>query len=375
MINLQKKVLFLYSTKFSGHYHAAEAVSKAIEEIDASIKTLKVETISFISPKIGKIIHKAYLGMIKKTSSIYDLLWDNQRVFRSTNRLKEVLFDRLSKDRFKELFDEFRPDATICTQAFPCGIISRLKRDYNREIKIIAVITDYDVHSYWIYENVDYYMVATEDMKIKLNKKGINDRKIKVTGIPVKPIFKLSKDKDKLRKKLNIDNGLPVILIIGGSYGLGPLYDAVKILSEMKESYQFLVVCGKNERMIKKIELLKSQISNPLKCFGYIDNIDELMEVSNLLITKPGGITITEALLKGIPMIIYNIVKGQESQNYRFLIKEGMAAECKDINRLKEVVRDLLNSDKKQQEFIQKSKEYINPDAAYDIADIILKSI
>jgi len=374
MINQQKRILFLYSTKFSGHHHAARAVSEALKQLNASVKTLNIETVSFISPKIGKVIHKAYLGMIKKASSIYDLLWDNQRIYRTTNRLREVL-NKLSKDKFKELFDEFRPDATICTQAFPCGIISRLKRDYNREIKIIAVITDYDVHSYWIYENVDYYMVATEDMKIKLNKKGINDKKIKVTGIPVKPIFKLSKDKDKLRKKLNIDNGLPVILIIGGSYGLGPLYDVVKILSEMRESYQLLVVCGKNERMIRKIKLLKSQIDKPLKCFGYVDNIDELMEISNLLITKPGGITITEALLKGIPMIIYNIVKGQESQNYRFLIKEGIAAECRDINRLKEITRDLLNSDKKQQEFIQRSKEYINPDAAYDIADIVLKSI
>jgi len=149
----------------------------------------------------------------------------------------------------------------------------------------------------------------------------------------------------------------------------------VKGLSEMQEPCQFLVVCGKNKRMIRKIESLKPKINKPLKCFGYVDNVDELMGVSNLLITKPGGITITETLLKGVPMIIYNTVKGQESRNYRFLIKEGMAAECKNIDRLKEITRNLLNSDKKQQELIQKSKEYINPDAAYDIADIILKSI
>lgn len=374
MIDSKKKVIFLYASKYSGHQHAALAIKQALLEQEPSIESIDIEILSFFSPPLGRLIHKAYLQMIKKTSRIYDLLWDNQKFYKGTNGFKKIV-NQLAQKKFRRVFKQFNPQVAVCTQALPCGIISRLKEKSNLPIKLIAVITDYDIHSYWIYKNVDFYMVATEGIKKKLQKKGISSEKIRITGIPVYPVFSKDKNRVELRKKLGIDNSYPVILIMGGSYGLGPILGIIRKLNVIKENFQFIVVAGRNQRLKRRLQSLAKSIKNPLKIYGYVNNIDELMSISDLLITKPGGITITEALIKKIPLIIYNAVKGQESRNYQFLINKQMAVQSKNLKILREQVSDILGNSNKRKELIRNIESFIKPDAADEIANTILKSI
>ncbi|MCK4518951.1 MAG: glycosyltransferase, partial [Candidatus Omnitrophica bacterium] len=342
--------------------------------MDDKVETLDVETLRFISPKLGELAHKAYVGLVRRNNRIYDYLWDNQRVYKGTSRLKMAI-QHFNQNKFRKLFYSFRPDVAICTQALPCGIISKLKETTDIPFKIAAVITDYDVHSYWIYDNVDYYMVATSEMKEKLSKKGVSAGKIRVTGIPVSPSFSLKTNKFTARKKLSIDEKLPVVSIMGGSLGLGPAQRVVRCLDRIKEDCQILVFAGRNIKVKKKLEVLSEKLRKSLTVYGYVDNIDEFMDASDLLITKPGGITATEALVKNLPMVLYNFIGGQETRNCRFLIKGGAAVEARSIRQLSSLVNDLLGHYEKLNDLSKRAKLFCRPDASSLIANIVLKSI
>jgi processive 1,2-diacylglycerol beta-glucosyltransferase len=370
----KKRVIFLYSANYSGHYHAAYALEEALLETEPSVESRHIEAISFALPKMGKLIRKAYYGMVEKTSIIYDFLWDNQRLYKSTNKLQSSL-NRLSQDKFKKLYDDFKPDVAICTQAFPCGIMSRLKQNYASNLKIIGVITDYAVHSYWVYNNVDLYTVASERMKNDLMQKGIEPAKVKVTGIPVYPKFKKDKDKAELEEKFSINNQIPTILIMGGSHGIGPFVDILKMLDKMDERLQSIVVCGRNKKLKKRLSSFKPNLIKDVKIFDYVDNIDEMMTVSDILITKPGGITITEALTKKIPMIIYNAIRGQESENYSFLVENNAALQCRNLKDLKDELTELLQKTNKKKQLINNSSRLSRPNAASEVIGEILKRI
>ncbi|MCK5306162.1 MAG: glycosyltransferase [Candidatus Omnitrophica bacterium] len=374
MTNSAKRLIFLYSTRDSGHWYAASAVEKAVRAMDNNVQTLDVETLRFISPKLGELAHKAYVGLVRRNNRIYDYLWDNQRVYRGTSRLKMAI-QHFNQNKFRELFCRFRPDVAICTQALPCGIISKLKGTTDIPFKIAAVITDYDVHSYWIYDNVDYYMVATSEIKKKLSKRGVSAAKIKVTGIPVSPSFNRKTNKAAAKKKLGIDKELPVVSIMSGSLGLGPVQKVVRCINRIKEKCRILVLAGRNMKVKKKLETLSKKLSKPLTVYGYVDNIDEIMDASDLLITKPGGITVTEALVKNLPMVLHNFIGGQETRNCRFLIKGGAAVEARSIRQLSSVVSDLLGHPEKLNDLSKRAKLFCRPDASSLIANIVLKSI
>jgi processive 1,2-diacylglycerol beta-glucosyltransferase len=370
----KRRVIFFYSTKFSGHYHAACAIEKRLNEVNPTIETLDIETIDFFSPKLGRLVHKTYLGLIKKSSILYDRIWDNQKIYNRTVYLKELV-NQMNQGRFRKLFDNSEASVAVCTQAFPCGIISKLKKDRLPQIKLIAVITDYDVHSYWVYDNVDYYTVPTEKAKEKLMRKGVDQKKIKVTGIPIKTAFAKDKSKNEIKEKLNLDKDKPVILVMGGSHGLGPLFNIVLALNEIEEDFQLLVVCGTNKKLKKELDSQVEHFHKQLRTYGYVDNIDELMTASDLLITKSGGLTITEALVKKKPMIIYDSIGGQESRNYRFLTDNQMAAESKSLRTLKAEVIDLLKNPQRKETLVENINSFVKENAADEIVKVILKSI
>jgi processive 1,2-diacylglycerol beta-glucosyltransferase len=253
--------------------------------------------------------------------------------------------------------------------------MSRLKQNYASNLKIIGVITDYAVHSYWVYNNVDLYTVASERMKNDLMQKGIEPAKVKVTGIPVYPKFKKDKDKAELEEKFSINNQIPTILIMGGSHGIGPFVDILKMLDKMDERLQSIVVCGRNKKLKKRLSSFKPNLIKDVKIFDYVDNIDEMMTVSDILITKPGGITITEALTKKIPMIIYNAIRGQESENYSFLVENNAALQCRNLKDLKDELTELLQKTNKKKQLINNSSRLSRPNAASEVIGEILKRI
>lgn len=337
------KVIFLYASLNSGHQRAAHAIKEALLKDDPEIETMDIEALNFSYPAIGKKLHEIYMIMATNLSRFYDFLWDNVTIERRITKLKEIV-NKGSLNKFEDLFSMFPAKAAVCTQALPCGFLSMLKEKRGFSFKLLAVVTDYDVHAYWIYDQVDFFCVGTAAMRDKLLKRGVSDEKIKVIGIPVSSQFYPSINKDFWKEELGIRKDLPCVLVMGGSYGVGPLKEIIMSLDQVKVDFSMLVVAGKNKKLHKTIEKLSKKSKKTIKLFGYTSHISQLMQAGDILITKPGGLTVSEALCVGLPMIINKGVMGQESGNFKYLIENGAAVSGDgpaDIGRiLEKIIRD-----------------------------------
>src|SRR3989338_4475697 len=196
-----KRVLLLYISEDSGHHCASLAIEHALHELDPTVKTLNINSFNYTNPILEKIINRTYMGVVKRTPEIWDYLYDNPRVLRSTQRLREMIH-KFNSAKLKTLLDEFRPDAIVCTQAFPCGMVADYKKSFDLDVPLIGVLTDFAPHSYWIYNNVDRYVVPSEETGKKLIENGIDPQKVAVFGIPIYPKFREAVNKEEVFKRL-----------------------------------------------------------------------------------------------------------------------------------------------------------------------------
>jgi processive 1,2-diacylglycerol beta-glucosyltransferase len=242
------------------------------------------------------------------------------------------------------------------------------------KITVIGVLTDWAPHSYWISEGVDHYVVPAEDTKERFVKKGVPRDKIHALGIPIRYKFAEKLDKRKVKEDLGLDPFVPTVLFMGGGQGMGPMKEAVKSLMALPTSLQFIVVAGANRRLFKWLERTAKRSTKKIIYYDYANNIDDLMEASTLIVTKPGGMTTSECLAKGLPMVIVNPLPGQEARNTDFLIEKGIAVHVHDIHDLAEEVAILLKSPDRLRTMSKAAQEYSKPHAADEIARLILSS-
>lgn len=370
MKKLNKKVLFLYASLNSGHQKAAQAVRESLLLEAPDVETMDIEALGFSYPNMGNLVHKIYMIMAVKLSVFYDFLWDNASFEKKIKNLRKII-NKSSLDKFEELFTSFPAKAAVCTQALPCGFLATLKQERGFDFKLIAVVTDYDVHTYWTYERVDIYCVATDAMKEKLIKRGVPEEKIKVFGIPVRLQFNRQMETRQAKEKIGIDSELPSVLIMGGSYGVGPLNNIIHNLNKINRNFTMIVVAGNNDRLYKKLQKKVRKMSKQVILFNYIENLSQVMQASDLLITKPGGLTVTEALCIGVPMIITRGVRGQESSNFNYLIEEGAAVGINALPELAPKFIELLDDNSQLKKMRENALRISKPEAAAQISRLI----
>lgn len=364
-----KRVLLLFISEHSGHHCASIAIEKALRELDPSTQTLNINSFNYTNPILEKIINKAYMGVVKRTPEIWDYLYDNPKVLKKTQSLRDMIH-RFNTGKLKVLLDDFKPDAIVCTQAFPCGMIADYKKSFALDTPLIAVLTDYAPHSYWVYNNVDQYIVPSKETGDKLIANGIDPARIKDYGIPIEAKFGKSFDKAALREKLGMDKDTPCLLIMGGTQGLGPIKELVRIIDRSKRRLQLVIACGTNKKLYKSLKNRKFQ--NKVTVHPYADNIDELMEASDVILTKPGGITTAEALAKGLPMLIISPLPGQEAMNTRILLKEEVAVKAESPEDVAILLDELLEGKNKLKAMSDRARALAKPDSAIRIAKLVL---
>ncbi len=366
-----KRVLLLHISNISGHRSASLAIEKAIKIISPETQTLTLNAFNYTYPKGEKIINAFYMFMIKRLPFVWAHLYDNPFWVKKSQGLKNTIHN-LNLPKLESLFNMFKPDVICTTQAFPCGIVADFKRIKNSHIPLVAVLTDFVPHSYWIYDTVNYYITPSEEVNQRLIKKGIAPSQIKTLGIPFDIKFNRHLDSHEIRKRLNLKNDMLTILIMGGGQGLGPIKEIVEILNNIKLNIQIIVVCGTNK---KTYHCLKKRIRNYKKrilLLGYAQNIEELMTASDLIITKPGGITCAEALSKGLPMIIVSPIPGQEANNTSYLVAHGAAIKIDKPYELVGMLNKLYNQPQKIRELSEAALRISKPNAARDIAQLLL---
>lgn len=366
-----KRVLFLYIVFSSGHQRAAEALKEAFNSLYPDILSLEINSFDYAYPVLGKMVRRTYTELIKRTPQIWDYLYDNRNIVDATAEIRELL-SRLNSKKFRKLLENFEPDAIVCTQAAPCAVIAGLKKSHGVPSRLIAVLTDYKAHAYWIFKEVDLYIVATQQVKEDLIHRGIKQDRIKVTGIPIDPKFIPLLDQEKCRARLKLNPSLFTILIMGGGPGLGPIDEILKALKNIALPFQVIVITGRNKKLYHSLKKTCKKFTFPIKFLGYTKNIEKVMRASDIIITKPGGMTASEALATELPMIIVKPIPGQEEGNSRFLLDQNVALRLDNIKNLPSMITDLISHPVKLQRLKTHSKNLGRPDSAIQAARQIM---
>lgn len=366
-----KRIILMYISEVSGHHRATQAVEKALKIISPDVEVLNINGFNYTNPISEKIINRLYLGVIKTAPRVWDYLYDNPLIAERISRIKDRVH-KFNALKLKKLFDSFRPDAVACSQAFPCGMCAYYKKDYGASFKLIGMLTDYIPHSYWIYDSVDYYITPSEDISLHLIDRGIMPRKVKAYGIPFDPLFNEQVKKDELKRSLGLHHGSPVILIMGGGHGIGPIKEIVSSLEKSRHDLQEVVVTGINRRLFRWLSRMRPRCRKKIIPLEYVETIHQLMKISDIIITKPGGVTTAEVLAQNMPMIIIKPLPGQEAYNASYLEDKGAALRADEPGRIHELIDSLLDDPEKLRRLGIAAKHLSKPEASFDIARLLL---
>jgi processive 1,2-diacylglycerol beta-glucosyltransferase len=366
---MKKNVLILYISKFSGHYRAAQALEAGFNKMPAEIRVTKINALSYTNPILGSVINRAYLEIIKKRPEIWGRIYDDPEVLKKTKKTRDTLH-RFNMAKMRKLIKEYSPEIIYCTQAFPCGMVSDYKKAFSCDIPLVGVLTDHAPHSYWLHDEVDYYVVPSSETASRLQAKGVSEEKIRVYGIPVDPVFSVRQDREKILDSLGLDPKRPTVLIMGGSQGLGLIEDAVLSLSsDTVHKYQLIVVAGSNKKLFHRLERYARKSPNsPIRVFSYVGNVDAFMDASDIVVTKAGGMTTSEAMVKGLPLVIVDPIPGHERMNADHLVGKGVAIEVKDLAALHKELNELFDDGEKFRKMKDLAFGTARPESAMDAA-------
>ncbi len=368
---MNKRVLFMYISPSSGHQHAADAIREALTLLEPGWESIGVDSFSYAYPKIGKLIARAYMEVLRRTPALWNYVYDNPDVETATREIREVL-NLISSPKMKTLVERYDPSAIVCTQAVPCSVFAAEKRRGALQIPLIAVVTDFAIHSYWIYKEVDLYCVSSEEARQDLIRAGIEAARVVVTGIPISPKFLKHRRKEQVRSRLGLDPHAPTVLMMGGSQGMGPLQETLEKLIDL--DLQCLVATGLNRELYRLLKKTHGR-QKGVRIYGYTKRIATLMEAADLLISKPGGLTSSEALAKNLPMVITNPIPGQEERNARYLQNQGVADQADSPEDIARCVKNLLTHPARLQKMIEATRAISAPYASIEIARWVCRLI
>ena len=344
---MSKKVLIMSASTGGGHNRAARAIKEELESrtIDGmSIECEIVDSLKLVNNTMDKLISRGYEKSAIYTPKAYGSVYRfSETSIVSKNEFKTNPLTSLMARKFKHLLNECKADLIIGTHPFPMIALSTLKKNKNPHSLIkaenlhksnyidippmISVLTDYTTHSTWIQNEIDYYIVGHDYVKELLAYEGVNSKKIKAFGIPVEKSFLKHRNKDTVLKEFGLSPNKLTILLMGGSFGAGNIKETLEELLAVDRDFQILVITGKNEHLKDKLsKMLDSTVHNKKVCLlGYTDKMNDILASIDVLISKPGGLTTTEALLNNVPMIVPYFIPGQEEENLDFLTNCGAA--------------------------------------------------
>lgn len=372
MANKKKdKVLILTGAFGEGHLQVARAIEQAMKIRSPKADPVVVDFMEWVHPALCPVSHYVYMKGIEKFPNLYGYLY---RKTYGRNALSKTLTGLFSTGMRKTLrmLETIRPSVIVSTYPFASAMISKLKEYGLSDIPLVTVITDHTHHSSWLHPYTDHYVVGSHMLRRQLIRLGIPGRKISCTGIPIKPSFLKPVNKQALYKKYSLDPALPVVLVMGGGEGLfgDGLFTAEK-LDAVPFRMQLLIVCGHNEKLRARLMDDLKGTKHKVFVLGYIDYVCDLMAVSDVMITKPGGVTTAEALAMELPMILYKALPGQEEDNAAFLTQAGAAVEAPDEGTL---IRCLarLNENRAQLAKMKRNTLSIqNREAAFRVLSVI----
>jgi processive 1,2-diacylglycerol beta-glucosyltransferase len=370
------RILIATVTAGAGHVQAAAALEEAWRSLRPKDSVQRVDVLEFTPKLYRKVYVEGYVKLVEHAPELWALVFkktDNPALTRKLVRLRRA-FARFTTGKFVRRLKQFKPDVVLCTHYMPVEVLGRLKADSSLTVTplVVSVVTDFEAHALWMEPTVDLYCVAAEETKARLVARGAETDRVAVTGIPIAAKFSGKIDGNAVRKRYGLRDDLPVMLVLGGGFGMGPVAEILSELNKLSTPVQIVVVCGKNEELRRDLSVLERK--HPTHVLGLVTNMHELMAVSDLILTKPGGLTSSEALAMGKPMFILNPIPGQEAANSDFLLEQGAAAKANRSEDLPFRLEKLLQSPKLG-EMANASKRLGKPESAIAVCNEVLARV
>lgn len=364
------KILALTVSAGNGHNKAAESIKEYLMNNykDADVEIF--DTLKYINPVLDKVVVGSYLKSVKNTPALYGKLYEYAENDDTVSNLSGFLNDILSV-KLRGLISRKNPDVVYCTHPFPVEMLSILKRKHKVDIPVVAILTDYAPHAFWFYNFIDAYVVPHEDFILEVREKGVPKDSIFPLGIPISNDFLKPVNKDSVLDELGFSKDKITLLLMGGGLGIGNLTSIYKELCFSTLDIQIIICCGNNIKLKNQLECLKSRTLKNTVIFDYTNKVHELMSISDILISKPGGLTMSEALVKNIPIIITSTIPGQEEKNADYLINSGIAAKAKESGELTSLIYQFSQSKLRLPHMRAMAKEKSKPNSTKEISDLI----
>jgi processive 1,2-diacylglycerol beta-glucosyltransferase len=387
------RILIATVTAGGGHLAAAAALDEAWRALRPRDVVEQVDLVKFFS-KLHKQIHRGgYDKLVEHAPELWGMLFkqtDNPARARKLAKWRRI-FTTPSRHRFERLVKQFKPDVVLCTHYLPFETLGRLRKravgvqpsgcspgghakawtpTHHPLPFIVSIVTDFEAHALWMDPAVDLYCVAAEQTKARLVARGATAENIAVTGIPIAARFSGRMDPRTVRKQYGLRDDQPVLLVLSGGFGMGPVAEALAELDEVARPFQTIVVAGRNEEL--RHQLATQDRKHPTHVLGFTTNMHELMAVADLIITKPGGLTSSEALAMGRPLLILDPIPGQEAANSDFLLEHGAAVKVNRLDDLPFKLEQLL-AGKKLSALAKAAKALGRSDAARTICAEVVR--
>ncbi len=364
------RTLILTITTGQGHNQVAKNLSCCLSESGAD--SFSMDVFEYINPVLKEVISHGYLMSTKRLPKVYGKAY-RMAEKRDTDG-KEISVVKITSSimarKLAKFVNEYMPDVIICTHVFAAMLVSSIKKKIKDDVKTVGIVTDFTVHPYWEETELDYYITATDLLVSQAIKKGISAEKVIPLGIPIDSKFANGIEKSEARRMLGMGDEATV-LVMSGSMGYGKLGKMIKTLDEADADFQILSVCGHNQRLKKQIDRMnfKHKVYN----YGFSDKVDLFMDAADCIITKPGGLTTSEALAKGLPIIMANPIPGQEDRNVEFLLNNGAAVKVSPTYPIDEVICQMFTNEKRLDGLRQMVNILGKPNATEDFIKFILE--
>lgn len=374
-----KKILIFYGSYGGGHLAAAKSIESYLNEnYGSEVDVLRIDCIEYINKVINKVSTEAYKELAKKAPWMWKHVYKNSQngalshISSATNKLMSF--------KLNQLIQDFRPDLIISTHPFSTQMCAILKEKKKITCPVATILTDYHIHPQWLVKNnyMDYFFVSNNQMRMDMIEEGIPSKKIHVYGIPVSEKFSGIFDDEKTCKEFGLDpNRKTILFFAGGEFGLGRnnTFMTLKALIRLYKNLQVVAISGKNKRMFKRFTELVEQTHSEdrIKILEYTDKVPELMHLSSGVITKAGGLTITECIVSHKPICIINPIPGQEEENAEFLVNNNVAIWIKKGDNIARILKGVSRHPERLQEMSKNAKALAKPHSTRDICDLITK--
>ena len=367
------RVLLLSASSGAGHVRAAQALEKAfLARGDCQVE--HIDAIQHVSKLFRQIYEKTYISLVRRAPEMMGLLYDRtDRPWR--NLRKRLALDRINTQRMIRLLKRVQPDLCVATHFLPGEILAWLIAKEKLRARNAIVVTDYDVHALWLCRTVDRYYIALEESAEYLKQIGVPPEKLRITGIPIDPVFAQPVEKEAARKRLRLEPRIPVVLIAAGGYGIGPLERLVEDLLSLQRPWQIVAIAGKAEAVRRRLEEISVGAGNlpagaaRLCPVGFTAEMDQYMAAADLLVGKAGGLTTSEALARGLPLALIEPIPGQEERNADHLLEAGAAIRCNNLPAAAWKIAKLLEDGERMAQMKDAARKMGRPYAAAEIAE------